>query len=1480
MFLSNLSITRPVFATVLMLSLLTLGAASYRRLPIDLYPSVEIPVITIVTVYPGASPETVERDVSKRIEEAINPIAGLRHVGSTSREGVSQLFAEFQLEVSVDRAAEEARTKIAAIRGDLPQAIQDPIIGKLDIGGMPIMSLALRSTSLAPRDLTALVEQKIARRLENVAGVGKVDRVGTVDREIAIAVRTDRLDALAIGVDELMGGLARENVDTPLGVMTGAARETPLRMQGRARTIGALASTTVAARGGRPISLGELADVVDGDEEARSLAFVDGKPAIALDVLKQSGANAVAVADAIRAEAARLAGELPAGTTLDIVRDGSTMIRESVADVQQTMVVGGLLTILIVFVFLNSWRSTVITGLTLPISVMSSFIVMNFAGMTLNVMTLMALSLAIGLLIDDAIVVRENIVRHLERGEDHFTAAREGTSEIGLAVLATTASIVAVFIPVAFMKGIVGRFFFAFGITVAFAVLVSLFVSFTLDPMLSSRWIDPDVARAGRRRLVARALDRFNRWFDRTADGYRGAIAWALRHRPSIVGVAIAAFAGGLGVMAHLPSEFFPQFDQGEFVVSFTTAPDASIAETTGRLDEVLAALRRFPEATRLYASIGAGDAGTVRDARVYVKLSDRAARARGQQEIERDARAQLLRIPGIVASLGRADSLDNRKPLLVSVRGEDLARLKDYSQRLKRDLYLVPGIVDLEATLEQDAPEYRLVVDRERAADVGLHSAAVAGLLAPLVGGRVVTTFEDETGQARNVRVRLPQALREDASQIEGLRVAVARDGRPVLIPIGSVARYDLGATPSEIGRMDLSREVTVSGNLDGLPLGAAVARVRAATGALQLPPGYRVVISGENEAMEESFRSMGEALVLAIVFVYLILAAQFESFLDPLSIMLSLPLSIVGMAATLLLTGDTVNIMSLIGLIMLMGLVTKNAILLVDFSKVLRARGLDRTQAVVDAGRTRLRPIVMTTAAMVFGMLPLALGFGSGGEMRAPMARAVIGGLMASTLLTLIVVPVVYTLLDDLAAWLRRHRTASHAAGAALLALATIAAGEARAQDRAADTKTITLEEALAIASQQNRDVQKAIEYQNWVHGRFVEERASALPQVTVSGSLVRQFDDTQSRLFGSVPGFGSAGGPNLQEIFGGRQDVRVLELKMTQPLFTWGQVGAAVRAARVGYALAEGQLRRYRQAVAKDVSTAFYDALLARELAALAGQDVAQKQRHLDETARRRAIGTATDYDVLAARVALHNARPAAIRAENAVRTSRDQLRFLLAETTANLEVAGTLAVEVEPPPPYDTVVDRALRNRPELGELASQRNIYTELVTIARAAGKPRVDFATAFGKRSLGLPSLSSSGTTWNTALVATVPLFDGMRTDGRVAQAQTEVKRITIDELKLREAIVLEARTAVNAVAETVETVAAIGGTVDQAERLLFLAEKGYELGVKTRLEVQDAEMNLLAAKTNLARARRDYRVARVALAWVSGTIDVNPPAP
>jgi len=1023
MFLSNLSIKRPIFATVMMLVLVTLGIFSYRRLAIDMFPDVEIPVVSIVTKFPGSSPETVEREVSKRIEEAVNPISGVKHVMSTSRESVSSVVIMFHLEVKLNDVVQEVRAKVSAIRGILPQGIEEPIIQKLDFAAFPVVSLAVRSENLSPRDLTTLVEKKVKRRFENISGVGKIDLVGPAKREVNVDINPDRLEALGMGVDEVIAGLQSENVNTPLGRLNRGGTEYPLRISGKPDAVEQFKTMVVARRGGRPIPLAEVAQIRDGIEEQRSLALVNGIPSLGLNILKQSGANTVGVVDRVKKEIEVIQKELPPGTRVEMVRDASVMIRDSVRDVEETLILGGFLTILIVFCFLNSWRSTVITGLTLPISVISSFTVMNFMGMTLNVLTLMALSLAIGMLIDDAIVVRENIVRHLERGEDHFTAAREGTSEIGLAVLATTLSVIAVFVPVAFMKGIVGRFFFQFGITVAFAVLVSLFVSFTLDPMLSSRWVDPDVERKGKRHFLARILDHFNHWFDRTADGYRLVIGWALDHRKTVLFVATAAFFAGLSAFGVLQTEFFPNYDQGEFQLNFKSAPDASLEETKNRLAVVQAALKEVPEVQHAYATIGAGDTGTVRDASVFVKLKERKERKRNQEDIQRDLRNQIEKIPGILPAILEAGRMDNQKPLVINVRGEEIALLKKYAAELKKEIYKIPGIVDLEVTLEQDIPEFRLSVDRERAVDAGIMTGDIVRTVGALVGGQAVSTYEDEDGDAVNVRVRLPLTLRQDPGQVERLRLAVHRpNALPALVPLGSVVSYGMSTTPLEINRQDLTRQVVITANLDNLPLGTAVKKVEKAARQLKMAPGYRVVFSGEAEDMAESFGYMAEALLLAIIFVYLILAAQFESFIDPLAIMFSLPLSIVGMAGMLFLTGDTVNIMSLIGLIMLMGLVTKNAILLVDFTKTLRLRGMSRREALINAGRTRLRPILMTTLAMMFGMLPLALALGQGAEMRAPMARAVIGGLITSTLLTLLVVPVVYTVLDDFGGWVRR--------------------------------------------------------------------------------------------------------------------------------------------------------------------------------------------------------------------------------------------------------------------------------------------------------------------------------------------------------------------------------------------------------------------------------------------------------------------------
>jgi len=1480
MFLSDLSIKRPVLAAVMMLALATLGIFSYRRLAVDFFPDIEVPVLTVITVFPGAAPESVEREVSKRIEEAVNPIAGVKDVGSISREGVSQVWVEFELGVRINDAAQEARAKIAAIRGDLPQGIEEPIIEKLDFSAMPIVSFSVRSETMSARDLSTLVEKKVQRRLQNLTGVGKVNLIGPARREVNVDLDLDRLQALGMGVDEVVAGLQSENVNTPLGRLNRGSTEVPIRISGKPDAVEHFQTMVVAERAGRPITLGEVATVRDGVEEQRSLALVDGVPAVALDVLKQSGANIVDTVERVKREITVLQEEMPPGVEIEMIQDSSIWIRESVADVQQTLVLGGILTVLIVFVFLNSWRSTVITGLTLPISVIAAFIVMNFGGMTINVITLMALSLAIGLLIDDAIVVRENIVRHLERGEDHFTAASNGTAEIGLAVLATSMSIMCVFVPVAFMKGIVGRVFYHFGITVAFAVAISLFVSFTLDPMLSSRWHDPAIARTGRRPLLNRLLDVFNDWFDRTADRYRSLIVWSLDHRKSVVALAAAAFVGGLGVMGLLQGEFMTTFDQGEFQVNLVAAPDASIRETESRVRAVLAAIGQEPEVERTYATIGAGDTGTVRDASIYVKLVDRHRRTRTQLEVQRDLRGRLSTIPGITPSFAEPGNLDTRKPMEASVRGEDLEQLKAYAALLKSKLYGVQGLVDLEMSLEQETPEYRLLVDRERASDLGVSTADIVRTVGVLVGGQAVSTFEDEDGDAIDVRLRLPSAAREDATQVQDLRLAVDRSGGATLVPLGEVISYERSATPSEIVRRDLVREVVVSANLDELPLGTAVQKVEEIAAGLDLAPGYRVVMAGQNEEMVESFRYLFEALFLAVILVYLILAAQFESFLDPFAIMLSLPLSIVGMAGMLLATGDTINIMSLIGLIMLMGLVTKNAILLIDFAKKARKRGLARREALIEAGRIRLRPIMMTTVAMIFGMLPTALAIGAGGEMRAPMARAVVGGLITSTLLTLIVVPVVYTLLDDVTAWLRRHfsraareqELAANNGIAALLLLGLVvglAGGPAAAAETAPTSApaplALTLEQALRLAAEQNRDLQKAIELRRWVQGKYVEERAAALPHLSVNGSGARRYDASQEDFFADLPA-------ELGAFFAFQQDVATAELGLSQALFTWGQVGAAIRAARVGMVSADDQLEQQRQVVERDVSAAFYDVLLAKELVAIADQSLAQRQRHLEDARHRYALGTATDFDVLAAEVDVKNARPDVIHATNAVANARKRLALLLAQER-DVDAVGSLEAEVSPWPQAEAALAEALARRPDLRALEHRRQAYAELVKIARAGDKPRLDLQAGYGHTWLELPELSSDGRTWHAGLYLSFPFFDGLKTRGRVVEAKSDYATAQLDEANLRQAIALEVQAAVDAVVEATQVLDALAGTVQQAERLLEMAEQGYELGVKTKLEVDDAQLAVTQAKGGLARAQRDYQVARVFLEYVTGSL-------
>ena len=1030
MFLSDLSIKQPVLATMLAVTLMVLGVYSYNQLSVDLMPNVEIPVLTVQTVYPGASPETVEREVSKRIEEALNTIPGARHISSTTTEGLSMVIVEFRLGVKIGTAQQDAQAKINAIRADFPKDMEEPVIQRIDFSAMPIVSVAVESPTADVKTLSSLAEKVLKKRLENVPGVGQVTLVGLARREVQVLVDREKLKAFGLTYADVSGALQRENLDVPAGKLQQGQNEPLVRVSGKFHAVEDFRNLIVAVRGGRPIFLPEVARVVDGIEERRSAALIDDRTGLAMDVVKQSGSNTVEVADSVAETVRQLNNELPPHIRLRQVVDRSTFIRDSVEDVKMTLVLGGLLTVFIVFVFLNSWRSTVITGLALPVSVISTFTIMNALGFTLNILTLMGLSLAIGLLIDDAIVVRENIVRHMHEGADHYTAAREATAEIGMAVMATTFTIIAVFVPVAFMGGIIGRFFFQFGITVGFAVLVSLYVSFTLDPMLSSRWYDPAADPKVPRSWFGRGLGKLNDQVDRLRNVLARSLGWSLSHRWAVVLMATVAIFSSFFVFGKLGSAFMPQADEGAFRVTYRAQPGISIERSEAIARTIVAEIRRDPGVDYTYATVGGSNGRAVSEGSIYVRLKEPGTR-RYYLPIMADLRDRLKRFPALRTAVGSADdTAGNATPIQISLRGDNLTVMSGLSRRVYQIAKTVPGSTDVDTSEEDLRPEFRVNLNRKAAGDLGLDLGTVATTVRGLVAGEVVSRFEDADGDTYDVRLRVDPAQRGRGSDLLELDLP-GQFGR-TLIPLSQVASIDTGSAPSNIRRYDLAREIRISANTQGRSLGEVVNDIKLQTGAMNLPPGYNITFTGESEDMAESFGYVGQSLMLAVVLIYAILASQFRSFAQPFAIMLSLPLSLVGVAGMLYLVKDTMNMMSMIGLILLMGLVTKNAILLVDFTNVQRRAGVGRREALIEAARVRLRPILMTTLAMIFGMLPLAFELGSGAEFRAPMARAVIGGLITSTLLTLLVVPVVYTYLDDFGGWLGRlwHRnTPAHA-------------------------------------------------------------------------------------------------------------------------------------------------------------------------------------------------------------------------------------------------------------------------------------------------------------------------------------------------------------------------------------------------------------------------------------------------------------------
>ena len=1035
MFLAELCVKRPVFATMLIMALVVVGWFSYDRLGLDLLPKIDRPTITITTRLAGASPEEMETQITKLVEESVNTISGLEELRSSTTEGNSRVVAVFALERDSDSAAQDVRDKISTILAKFPTDTDPPIVEKFDPDSAPVLGIVV-SARRDQREITEFVDKRIKQPLETINGVGSITFVGDRKREIQVILDPRKLAAYGLSIEQAKQALARQNLEIPGGRVTYGDSEKVLRTMARIRTAEDFGTVIVAAKGGAPIRVSDLGTVVDGTEEPRTISRFNGQNAVSLLVRKQSGTNTVKVVDLVKERLGRIAASLPPDYKVQTVRDQARFIRRSFEEVQTHMILGGFLAALVVLFFIRNVRSAVIAAISIPTSIIATFSIMRALDFTLNNMTMLALSLSTGIVIDDALVVLENIYRYVEEeGRTPMEAAVEATREIGLAVTATTLSLVVIFLPVAFMQGRIGRLFFSFGITAASAVLVSLLVAFTLTPMLCSRFLKvPDTNGAHRKSKESgyfRTIERAYDWL----------LHLSLRHRAAVLLLALLIGSSTFWIYGYLGEESFVDDDQSEFEI-FIQAPEGSSLDRTDRIlrqvEQQVATLRGVQV---LFTTIGVGEQTAVTDASIYVGLQplregtelQRILQHLGirkllgqpplqerdfaQTDVMRDARRVMAGYPELTSSVqnlfASGQTGSRRHPFQLILRGPDLEGLDRYSQLLAAQARTVPGMLDVDTTLARRKPEIRVHIDRDKAADLGVGVDSIASSLRTMVGGEEVTRYKEADDQYV-VRLRLQDDFRKDARVISELYVPSAKRG---LVPMNNVVRLTEEKGPNQIDRLDRERQVGIIANLDPkLAIGDAVKAMGPKVAAVKLPPGYSTRYLGRAQFLAEARANFLIALGLSLIFIYMVLAAQFESFVHPFTIMMSLPLAMPFGLLSLLVGGYTMNIFSAIGILMLFGVVKKNAILQVDYTNVLRERGLPRHEAVIKADHARLRPILMTTISIIAGMLPIALGKGDGSASRAAMATVVVGGQTLCLLLTLLVTPVIYTYFDDL--------------------------------------------------------------------------------------------------------------------------------------------------------------------------------------------------------------------------------------------------------------------------------------------------------------------------------------------------------------------------------------------------------------------------------------------------------------------------------
>ena len=1003
MFLSDFSIKRPVTTVVIIIMLMCLGLLALKNLRVNQNPDVEQPVIVVNIPYPGASPDTVEREIINRVEKSLQSISQVYKIESTARESGTQIVMIFNFKKNMIEASDEIRNAIASVRHKLPIEMREPVLRRVDPSTQPIMQMALSAASQTHAEISRLAEDTLADKFRAIDGVATVNVNGSLRRELSVLLRAEKLREYNVSVTEVVSALRDQNTTAPVGRVKGTLDEQSIRLVGRIESPAEFEQIVLKRRGNEVVRLGQVATIADGFAELNSFSVRNALPNVGISITRSRDASTVTVANKVRKVVDEINQTLPAGSKLEITQDGGKNAQGSLQNVIEALMFGALLTIFVVYAFLNSWRSTLITALALPTSVIAAFIAVWACGFTLNFMTLLGLSLAIGVLIDDAIVVRENIVRHMEMGEDRRTAASAGTAEIGLAVTATTFSIIAVFIPVAFMGGGAGEWFRPFALTVATSVLVSLFISFTLDPMLSAYWGDPVGYQQRPKKGLSRWLSGFNRWFDHQADRYGNVIAWALHHRKWMAIIAGLSLVGALVLQVTVGgSSFLPTADGDSIAIEVRTPSSASLEYSRLKVEKAAELARTLPETVATNSNVSSGGG------RVYVDIGKSTVRKRSGSEIAVDLRKLMLQIVG--AEYTVLDDLNNgaRKPVQILFSGPDSRRLMDITSDFMEKLAKVPGAVDIGLSQQDPKDELKIELNRGLANAMGISVGDTAQALRVAFAGVEVGDWVDPTGESRDVAVRLHPDDRISAANIEHLPIAVS--GSNMMVPLDQIATVTMGKGPAQIQHSDGKRMISVSANAQGRSPGEVTSDAMKIAKQIDFPPGYALELGGASRDQNEVFSEMGIALVMGIGLMYLILVIQFGSFTAPLPVMLSLPLSLIGVVVALLLTKGTLNLMSFIGIIMLMGLVAKNAILLLDCARKEEAQGVSREDALMHAGRVRLRPILMTTFALIAGMMPVAIGLGEGGEFYRPMAIAIIGGTITSTILTLLVVPTFY--------------------------------------------------------------------------------------------------------------------------------------------------------------------------------------------------------------------------------------------------------------------------------------------------------------------------------------------------------------------------------------------------------------------------------------------------------------------------------------